>query len=166
MRKSLYRCAIMGSLMVWIVGCGAGISRQVRSQVTYSGTFTQLQQNPEQQIGATVILGGRIIKTEVRDNGTDLVVLQLNLDSSDRPKNDDQSKGRFLILSAQFLDPALYPDGTLITVVGKVTGSQEKLIGQMPYRYPAIDPLEIKKWPKQTDQSPRFHIGIGLGKTF
>lgn len=165
MRQHISNILILVGMAVWISGCG-GISKQVRSQVTYTGTFDQLQADPEQKIGETVIFGGKIIGTQVLDTGTELTVLQLALSGSDRPQDNDQSKGRFIVRSAQFLDPALYPDGTLITVVGKFTGSQERPIGQMPYRYPVIDPLEIKKWPVETDTSPRFHFGIGVGKTF
>lgn len=156
---------IVVGMAVWVSGC-SGVSKQARSQVTFAGTFAELQADPDQKLGETAMFGGRIIAAQVIDKGTELTVLQLELGSSDRPLNNDQSKGRFIIRSTQFLDPALYPEGTLITVVGKIAGSQERTIGQMPYRYPVIDPLEIKKWPVETDTSPRFHIGIGVGKTF
>ncbi len=156
----------VGVAFLWLIGCGGGISKQVRSQVTYSGSFKALQNAPEEQIGATVILGGKIIAIEPKDDRTELLVLQLALDASDRPEDNDQSGGRFILRSQQFIDPALYPKGSLITAVGRIEGSEERLIGQMPYRYPVIAPLEIKKWPPRTDTGPRFHIGIGVGKTF
>ena len=157
---------VLGILVAWLIGCSGGISEQARSKVTYSGSFHALQQAPQEHIGATVMLGGKIIEVRPMSNGTELIVLQLALNASDRPEDNDHSEGRFLVRSQQFLDPALYPAGTLITMVGQLQGSEERPIGQMPYRYPVLAPEEIKKWPQQTDIGPRFHIGIGVGTTF
>lgn len=157
---------VSGLLCVWLIGCGGGISEQVRSQVTYSGSFKTLQQEPEKHTGATVIFGGKIIAVDAKEDRTELLVLQLFLDGSDRPEDNDHSDGRFIVRSRQFLDPALYPKGTLITLVGQLEGSEERLIGQRPYRYPVIAPVEIKKWAPRADTGPRFHIGIGVGTTF
>lgn len=156
---------------VWFVAmiamsCAAGISEQSQSQVTYMGTFAELQQAPEKYTGETVMWGGKIVSTQPNDGNTEMVVLQLALGSQDRPQDNDQSQGRFLALSAQFLDPALFSPGTLITVVGRMQGAQKRLIGQMAYHYPVIDIIEVKKWTANTDASPRFHFGIGVGKSF
>jgi outer membrane lipoprotein len=159
-----FRFLILWSILaIMIEACAAGISTQARSQVSYFGTFSELQQQPENYVGRTVILGGKVIETRVTDGATELAVLQLALDGSDRPKDNDQSQGRYLVLSQQFLDPAIYTQGTLITVVGKVQGSEARAIGQMTYIYPRITSIEIKKWAAQDLQSPRFHFGIGVG---
>lgn len=166
MGRMLFRGIACLALVLTALGCATGISKEIRSQVTYTGDFAELQQHPDQYTGKTVIWGGKIIQSQILASGTELMVLQLELDSADRPQDDEQSKGRFLVHSDQFLDPALYPQGTLITVVGPLRETQERLIGQMTYRYPVITVLEIKKWPVQYDTSPRIHFGIGVGKTF
>ncbi|MBI5062162.1 MAG: Slp family lipoprotein [Desulfatitalea sp.] len=159
-------------IMAWmaatamVMGCATGISKEVRSQVTFTGSFSELQQNPEQYKGQTVIFGGRIIESQILEQGPEFMVLQLELDDGDRPLEDDQSKGRFLVHSKQFLDPAIYPQGTLVTVAGTLAESQARLIGQMTYRYPVIVVLEIKKWPPAADNAPRIHFGIGVGTVF
>lgn len=166
MGELCFRGFVWLALALSAMGCATGISKEARSQVTFAGDFAELQQHPDQYTGQTVILGGKIIQSQILASGTELVVLQLELDSADRPQDDDQSKGRFLVHSDQFLDPALYPQGTLITAVGPLKETQERLIGQMAYRYPVITVLEIKKWPVQNDTSPRLHFGIGVGRTF
>ena len=110
--------------------------------------------------------GGKIVDTLAGEKSTELVVLQLGLGSQNRPRDNDRSQGRFLVRSSQFLDPAVYPQGTLITVVGLVKGAETRPIGQMAYRYPVMDIIEIKKWRPSTDSSPRFHFGIGVGTRF
>lgn len=159
--KALFLC-----LVLLLTACGGGISRQVRDQVTYTGPFTELQQAPSNYRGAMVLLGGRVIETLTKAGATELVVLQLEIGSRDRPLDNDQSQGRFLVRSEHFIDPALFPPGTLITVVGRLQGSESRLIGEMPYTYPVIEPAEMKKWPAGSDTSPRFHFGIGIGTRF
>lgn len=166
MKRHVYQVLIAFCLAIWIDGCANGIADAVRSQVNYTGSFSQLQLKPEAYKGRTVLLGGKIINVEVLKERTDIFVLQLELNGSEQPQNNDQSNGRFIIRTSKFIDPAIYPQGTLITVAGKVTGSEEKYIGQMPYKYTLIEPLEIKKWPPESDQSPRFHFGFGIGTTF
>ena len=166
MRKNVMWKLPMVILMGWVVGCAGGISEQARSKVTYSGAFQALQQAPDKAAGEIVMLGGKIIEVQPMGDQTELTVLQLPLNASDRPTDSDQSEGRYIVRSEGFLDPAIYPAGTLITVVGQVQGGEERTIGKMPYRYPVIVPEEIKKWPPQTDSGPRFHFGIGVGTTF
>jgi len=152
--------------LVMLTACAAGMSPQARSQVSYMGTFEELQQAPDRYTGETVILGGKVIETQVTAGATELVVLQLELNSSDQPRDNDQSRGRYLVISSQFLDPALYPQGTLITVVGTVRGGRAMPIGQLMYTYPVIDLVELKKWSPQSLESPRFQFGIGVGTHF
>lgn len=159
-------CLFATGVLMGIAACGQGISKELRSQVTFSGSFNQLQQSPERYRGEMAMLGGKIIETRPMENGTEVMVLQLPLNQSDRPQDNDQSKGRFLVHSDRFLDPAVYSAGTLITVVGRIKGSEQRNIGQMPYRYPVIAAQEINKWSQETQTYPRFHFGIGVGTTF
>ena len=149
-----------------LIGCAGGISTQARSQVTYSGPFTDVQQNPDGFQGQTVIWGGRVIEIQNRDGITEIAALQLALDSKYRPTDNDSSQGRFLIRSTEFMDPVIYPPGTLITVVGRLQGAENRLIGEMDYRYPVIDMVELQKYDPQQNTKPRINIGIGVGTTF
>ncbi len=154
---------MLGALAV-LTGCGGGISSYARSQVSYFGSFQELQRNPEPYRGQTVVWGGRVISATVLDGAvTEIEVLQLNLGRSQRPVGIDDSQGRFLIRSDTFLDPVLYPKGTLVTVVGPVQGTEDRLIDRMNYRYPVVGITELKKWPPGSGDSPRFHFGIGIG---
>ena len=153
---------LVGSILL---GCASGISTQARSQVTYFGTFGELQQQPDNHKGDVVLLGGRIIENHATSAGSELIVLQLMLDGAGRPRNDDRSMGRFIVKTDPFLDPAIYAKGVLITGVGRVQGGETRTIDQMAYNYPLIESMEIQKWPPR-QQGPRFHFGIGVGTTF
>jgi len=129
-----------------LAGCATGISKQSRSRVTVFEPFLSLQQQPVDFIGETVVFGGKIIVTQPMENTTELTILQLALDDRDRPQDNDRSDGRFLVVSDQFLDPAIYKKGDLITVVGKLVSAEKRLIGEREYRYPKIKAGEIKRW--------------------
>jgi outer membrane lipoprotein len=160
------RKALFLWLALTLVACGGGISRQARNQVTYTGSFAEMQQASPKYRGDVALLGGKVVEILTTADATELIVLQLEIGSGDRPQDNDRSQGRFLVRSTRFIDPAVFPPGTLITVVGRLKGSETRPIGKMPYSYPVIEPLEMKKWPAGTDASPRFHFGIGIGTRF
>lgn len=150
---------------VYAAGCAAGMSDAARSQVTYEGGFATLQGAPEAQRGKVAMLGGRIVDITPQAEGTEIVVLQLPLSASDRPLPDQPSKGRFLIATPEFLDPAVYPKLTPLTVVGEIAGHTVRTIGDYPYTLPVLRPIEIKIWPGRNwgGRSPAVHIGVGAG---
>ena len=149
-----------------MMGCAAGISKQVRSKVTYTGSFSALQKTPDAYKGEVVMLGGRIIEAKASSPLSELTVLQLAIGTSDRPENYDKSEGRFIVQSKQLLDPAIYEKDMLVTVVGTLKGSKVLPIGDLKYTYPIVEPIEIKLWPKRIQTQPVFHFGIGVGTTF
>jgi outer membrane lipoprotein len=152
--------------IMFLMGCATGISRQSRSKVTYSGTFSELQKTPDVYKDEIIMLGGKILETNVSSTLSELTVLQLALGNNGRPVNLDQSHGRFLVQSKQFLDPAIYQKGMLLTLVGKLKGSEVRAIGGFDYVYPIVEPIEIKLWPMEILTQPRFHFGFGVGTVF
>lgn len=153
-------------LVMLVVGCATGISQQSRSKVTYMGTFSELQKTPDSYVSEVVMLGGKILEIKVSSTSSELTVLQLALGRSGRPANLDQSEGRFLVRSEQFLDPATYQKGMLLTVVGILKDSRIRAIGSLDYVYPIVEAIEIKLWPKGIQTQPIFHFGFGVGTTF
>ena len=149
-----------------VMGCTAGISQQARSKVTYTGAFSALQKTPDAYKGEVVMLGGRIIEAKASSPLSELTVLQLDIGTSDRPKNSDKSEGRFIIQSKQLLDPAIYEKDMLVTVVGTLKGSKVLPIGDLEYTYPVVEPIEIKLWPKGERVRPAVHFGFGIGTSF
>ncbi len=158
---------ILGIFFIMLVmGCATGISQQSRSKVTYAGTFSELQKTPDVYKDEIIMLGGKILETNVSSTLSELTVLQLALGNNGRPVNLDQSRGRFIVQSKQFLDPAIYQKEMLLTIVGKLKGSNIRAIGGFDYVYPLVEPIEIKLWPKEMQTQPMFHFGFGVGTTF
>lgn len=166
MMTRLLQTVIVSVMLLTLVACAGGISSQARSQVTYSGAFSEVLENPFGFEGQTVMWGGRVIEIQNQGGLTEIVALQMVLDSKYRPSDGDASQGRFLIKTPEFMDPALYPPGTLFTVVGNLLGAENRMIGEMDYRYPVIDVVEIETFDPGQRSSPRIHIGIGVGGSF
>lgn len=158
---------LLGICVVFvIVGCATGISQQARSQVTYNGSFAELQAAADEHVGEIVILGGKVIETKSYPTFSEITVLQLPLGKRDRPQDGDRSDGRYLVRSEQFLDPAIYRQGSLLTVVGKLSGGEVRSIGEFQYVYPLLEAIEIKQWPQARKTFQGVHFGIGVGTHF
>ena len=95
--------------------------------------------------------------------GTRLVLLQYPTDSRGRPQIDAPSGGRFLVLTPEYLETAIYRPGRALTVAGEVRGQRELPIGETIYRYPLLAPREMYLWPEGNGKYPQFRIGFGFG---
>jgi outer membrane lipoprotein len=156
-----------GLLLLLLAGCASGLSPGAKALVTSTDPFSALQAEPDRYMGETVLLGGRILETTPSPTATELIVLELPLDRQDRPKQQANSQGRFIVQATEFLDPALYTPGALLTVVGTLVGSETRAIGGFDYRHPRLLPTEIKLWPATpAGTSPAFHFGVGVGTHF
>jgi len=105
-------------------------------------------ENPTAHTGATVVWGGLVIGVRNRADGTILTILETPLEEGDRPEDREYSRGRFLATSRHYLDPAIYRDGTRVTIAGKVVGDQARSVGEKPYVYPVVAIEEIHIWKR------------------
>jgi outer membrane lipoprotein len=151
-----------------VAGCAGGLSHEVKKQVSFSGSFEMLAANPEAYIGEVALLGGRILEVKVETTSSEVIVLQHPLDvSSDRPKSEKGSQGRFILQSSEFLDPEIYRTSYLISVAGRVTGKAEQKVGEFTMTLPRIEPIEVKLWAPQAASSyPHVTFWFGVGTHF
>jgi outer membrane lipoprotein len=152
---------------LFMAGCAPVISPEALKKVDQTVSFEQLVQNPELYRGRSVLLGGDIIETQNLPEKTLIVVLQRSLGFREKPEADGVSKGRFIVSTPDFLDPAIYRKGRKITVVGSVMGKEVRPVGEIDYAYPLIEKTDIYLWPPEepssTEPKVRFGIGIGIG---
>jgi outer membrane lipoprotein len=146
-------------------GCGHKLPPEVVEKVTWKGDFKTLQANPEAYIDEFVILGGKIIHTRTFQDRSEITVLQFPTDHANRPQPQRESGGRFLIRSGSLIDPEIYPPGKLVTVAGTIIGVEHRPIGEYPYEHPVLEG-DLWVWEPRETALPRFHFGVGIGKTF
>ncbi len=134
-------------LIAMLAGCVSyPFDKSLRDQAR-PFSMTQVQANPKTTRGATVIWGGRIIRTINGTNGGQIYVLQLPLNRNERPINDDTAAGgRFIATSPEFLDPAAYPPGRLITVAGQLDGVRDQYLDNILYAYPVVLIRQSHRW--------------------
>lgn len=134
-------------LFLLIAGCAPVISEQIREEARQDITFQEVFNNPEQYQGEIIIVSGIIIEALNTPEGTELKVLQRPGDYLGRPKDVDESEGRFLALEKQYLDVEIYKKGREITIAGKVQGKKTLLLGEIEYTYPFLLVEELYLWP-------------------
>ncbi|MEO8326111.1 MAG: Slp family lipoprotein, partial [Nitrospirota bacterium] len=146
--KNLIGCVWLG--LVLMVGCASSpmeIPETLQNQIDPTLTFSQVIQNPGSYQGKMFVLGGEVLSAKRLAEGTRLQVLQLPLDDYQRPLvTRTDSQGRFLAIEKAFLDPAMFPPNTLITIVGEVTGTVAGKLDEMDYQFPSVVIKDLYVW--------------------
>lgn len=143
-----------------IAGCAPIFSGKALDKVDRDIPFSALKNNPERYEGKWVMLGGEIIETRNTREGTVMEVLQRPLTRQGRPVETDETGGRFMVESPEYLDPAVYRQGKPISLIGKVAGQRVQPLGEIHYRYPVLNAEEIRLWEPR--RGPRFSFGISV----
>ena len=143
------RFFIFGIALCLLSGCVHAVSRDVLEEVDREITFSALIEDPAAYQGRVVLLGGVIVKTVNKQEGTLLEVYQTNLDREGRPTDIDRSEGRFLGLYQGFLDSEIYKQGRQVTIAGTVQGEKVQLLGEIDYRYPYLLIKELHLWEEE-----------------
>ncbi len=132
------------------------IPLEIEKQVDPTLSFAQVKDAPAAHVGKLMVLGGEILDATRLKDRTRLTVLQLPTGQNNEPAMDrTQSKGRFLAFQTDFLDPATVPNGTRITIVGKISGTTTELLDEMDYTYPTLTIEFLKVWPEAGQLPPR-----------
>ena len=127
-------------LIPFLAACAGVISKESLREADPEITFQRLIKGPERYKGKVILVGGQILTTSVREGETWIEVLQQPLDWQQKPRETDESYGRFLVLFEKFLDPAIYAGGKKITILGEVQGKKLQPLKEMEYSYPLLLP--------------------------
>ena len=160
--KYTWLVPLLAGAMALSAGCARTFPQQITDRVDKSITFDDLIKNPDAYKGKWVMFGGVIAasKTE-KDGNSYLEIVQKPAESGGRPMQTDQTGGRFIAVSKQLLDPAIYASGREITVVGEVAGASVRPLGEIAYRYPLLTVEALHLW--EPSYGPSFGIGVGVG---
>jgi len=144
------------------VGCAPPFPRETLDKVNRNVTFEDLKKDPEKFKGTVVMFGGMIVAAKNTPEGTLIEILQKPLDTLGKPLETDVTEGRFLVQSDIFLDPAVYHQGRLVTVVAEVIGRKELPLDEIIYPYPLLIAKDMHLWGPS--RGPRFIFGIGVSR--
>ena len=140
-------------VLFFVNGCAPPISKQLREQVSEELTLKVVLKKPDAYKGKNVLWSGVIIDSVNLKEGTMIEILQKPADMQGKPKDVDESEGRFLALHSGYLDVVIYNEGRKVTVAGEVQGKRIQPLGEIEYIYPLIKVKEIHLWPVEKEQS-------------
>jgi outer membrane lipoprotein len=146
-------------LLLSLPGCVSSdlVPTQVESQISRDISFGDIKADPERFKGRIVVIGGHVLSASRLKDQTEIEVLQLPLNRSDQPASHLMtSKGRFLALSKNVLDPAAVPAGSSVSMVAEVLGSQTAMLDGHLYSYPVFTVKMFKVWPKSQQYARPF----------
>lgn len=133
-------------LIIAIAGCTPIFSEQARKMINTDASFKSVKAAPENYIGKTIMLGGRIANVTNSVDGSYLEVVQFDLASSSFPEDSLLSFGRFLVTTDSFIDPMVFRKGALITLIGEIKGKRVQRLESIDYMYPLLAMREWHLW--------------------
>ena len=116
-------CLLMFFFLI-SAGCVPLISRELRREMSPDITFKDVIKNPDAHKGKTILISGIILGSKNTKKGTLIEILQKPANIDGRPKDVDDSDGRFLALYDGYLDTAIYSSGRDVAVAGEITGKK------------------------------------------
>jgi len=147
-----------------LAGCATVISTQSLRLVDRGISYSELRQDPDRYIGRHLLVAGGIAGVRNTNEGGELELVQFATDENGMITDTTNSGGRFIARSSGFLDPVVYQNGLLVSLVGEVLGKKNMLLGDIVYTYPVLAIREIHLWkPEEFPRPPTFHFGIGIG---
>jgi outer membrane lipoprotein len=135
-------CAIILFLFV-SSGCASIISKELRKNVSNELTLKEIIKEPDAHKGKIVLISGVILGSRNTREGTLIEILQKPADMAGRPKDVDESDGRFLALNDGYLDTVIYARGREALVAGEIKGIRTLPLDEIEYDYPLVIIREI-----------------------
>lgn len=99
-------------------------------------------------VGQTARWGGVIASVKNNADNTMVEVVHFPLMGTLRPKQGDETQGRFRLYFNGLLDPVIYKQGRSITAVGTVAEVEAGKIGEHNYEYPVLKDASVHLWKK------------------
>lgn len=137
-------------LIVGISACASQIPLVIRTQPATQVALKDARVNDSTE-RLKVRWGGTIARVINESDFTYFEIVERKLSKSGRPLNTDASGGRFLAKINGFLDPAIYAEGRLITVIGNISGQETRPIGQFSYPFVILEAENFYLWAKQPE---------------
>ena len=134
-------------LLCLLLSACAGLPSAIENAPAINVSYQQISHDINNYKDAPVRWGGVIIDVENEAHASLIQVLYYPIDFSGRPQVHKAGAGRFVVKSAEFLDPAVYAKDKEITVAGVITGDIEQTVGKRVIQVPLLSATAIHLWP-------------------
>ncbi len=117
----------------------------------FRGAYPDLAPNKvsSADIGQSIRWGGMILATRPDMETTCFEILSRTLANTMRPKDADQTLGRFIACRDGFLDPEVFARGREVTLTGWIERLDTRKVGEFDYQYPIVSAEFISMWPER-----------------
>ena len=136
-----------------LTACASSIPETIRQAPADNPDIQQVQKQPENFISKQVRWGGIIVDIQNRPDSSQLSIVAFPLTKYGEPAINDNSLGRFIAITDEFLEPTVYIKDRQITVVGEISGSETKNIGEFSYPHVVIKIKHHYLWPVEQKTS-------------
>lgn len=163
LKHSVAPIAMVGFVVLNLTGC----AWSPRPRAPHVDTHLRPQDvlaHPRKTRGARVRWGGIVIADAVGPVHSTLTFLAYPLSARGRPLLRRMPWGRVQAVAPGYLDPVLFAQGRLVTVVGTVSGVRPGQVGQARYLYPRLHILGSHIWHLyHRRRGPHWNFGLGIG---
>lgn len=164
MNRRLDHLTILSIVLLIVAGCAHAISRENQESALRDLTPESILRDFETYKGRLVLMGGEVIKTRNLKGETLIEVLQKPLSrSTDRPLENKDADGRFLVKYETFKDPYVFSQGREITIAGIVAGKDVSKIDHREYTYVVLQNRETHLWTERKEYYPGYPYGYPFG---
>lgn len=154
--KLIMKCWVASMLLsaFMISGCSRYqvIPGDLMAQVNKTLTYEQVKASPAVTRGQIVVWGGEVLNAVRETERTVVEVLELPLNKDFIPlDNRASSQGRFFAMDSrgEIIDPAIFKEGTRITVIGEIVGLKTDTLDKAAYDFPVIAIRDMTVWDEQ-----------------
>lgn len=95
--------------------------------------------------------GGVITRVENQSSQTWVELVSQELQTNGQPLRESSSSGRFIASFTGFIDPLVYSNGRLLTVIGTIAGESTRPIGEYAYSFPIVTVTSSYLWPIESE---------------
>jgi outer membrane lipoprotein len=136
----------IAALTIFLFGCAPSVLRS-------EGPFSPVMPSAAAAgagAGERVRWGGVIAATNPQESETCFDVVSKPLDGRYRPRDTDETMGRFRACAPGFYDPGIYEPGRLVSVIGTLRGTVPAQVGEHALVYPLVAAETVYLWrPRQ-----------------
>ncbi len=138
-------------------GCASNLPRQIASKPAHTASPGQVREDIEAHRGIEIRWGGTVASVRNFPTRSEVEIVARPLYANGRPRDSDESEGRFIAVVSEFIDPDIYRKGREVTVHGRIAGEQSGKIDAHDYRYPRVEADTIHLWPKRRENCADYY---------
>lgn len=155
-------------LIIFLVaGCSNNLPASIKTAPAYDLKYMHvIAEEVDTFIGKQVRWGGKIIKVMKRDNQSLIEIQNYPVNRYGLPLLNLPTRGKFIAISEQDIDPDIYLEGLLVTFSGTLDTETTRVRKRKIIFLPVISVSEIHLWPHKRINASEGYTYTGMESQF